>query len=246
MTPNQHNEAQRIAYYLALQRGDGFLPPYDPSHATRDFNIASAQVISPEQSVVPDQLEDQLEVLDVFVESADELFNSAYLKQIQQNGLSVNRQWTANSLDTSTTSPEHEAAKAAVLTIRMFCQNNDATSLGNIAAMLDKMNPEPTAHSNFKKSRANFNAYLSGPPSVGFTNTINANTRRQIWDTFLYGMFAHARLGKRRTIKQWQSQPYAEDIRIQFDLIIIEFIKAVTVMSKACKTIADGKRQIAR
>lgn len=57
-------------------------------------------------------------------------------------------------------------------------------------------------------------------------------------------MFAHAHISKRRTIKQWQSQPYAEEIRMQFDLIVVEFIKVVTIMSKACKTIADDKRQI--
>ncbi|MEZ6041305.1 MAG: hypothetical protein R3C20_12420 [Planctomycetaceae bacterium] len=199
----------------------------------------------PDSPPIPTKLEDQLEVLDTFVESADELAGSTYIKQLQANGLSVIRQWTPNSLTVTTTSPDHEAAKAVVLTLRMFCQNNDATSLGNIASMLANMTADPTALSNFQKSRDNFNAYLNSSPSITFPSDAKANTRRQIWDTFLYGMFAHARIGKRRTIKNWQSQPYADDVRMQFDLIILEFIKAVTIMAKACKTIADSNRSLA-
>lgn len=108
--------------------------------------------------------------------------------------------------------------------------------------MLGMMSADPTSSSNYHKSRANFNRYLNFPPSVTFPSGAKANTRRQIWDTFLYGMFAHARIGKRRIIKNWRSQLYADDIRMQFDLIIVEFIKAVTIMSKACKAIAESKR----
>lgn len=243
MTPEQHNEAQRIAYSFALERGGGSLPPYDADAAKQDFCAASAQVLNG-QSVVPTRLEDQLEVLDTFVDSAEELFNSSYLKQIQQNGLSVKREWTPNSLTTSTTSPEHEAAKAVILTLRMFCQNNDATSLGNIAAMLKTMNPAPAVHSNFTKSRTNFNNYLNSKPSVGFPDTA-AQTRVARFGTHSCTACLPMLISQSaRTIKQWQSQPYAEEIRMQFDLIVVEFIKVVTIMSKACKTIADDKRQI--
>ena len=151
MTPEQHNKAQRIAYSLAVQRGGGSLPPYDPDAAKRDFCAASAQVLK-DQSVVPTRLEDQLEVLDTFIESADELFNSAYLKQVQQNGLSVKREWTLSSLTASTTSPEHEAAKAVVLTLRMFCQNNDATSLGNVCLLYTSPSPRDQRGSRMPSS----------------------------------------------------------------------------------------------
>lgn len=84
----------------------------------------------PDAPPIPKDLDDQLEVLDAFVESVEELITSNYVRQLQANGLSVKHTWTANSLTTTTSSPDHESAKAVVLTLRMFCQNNDATFTG--------------------------------------------------------------------------------------------------------------------
>jgi hypothetical protein len=44
LTSNEFNEAREIAYRLAIRRGGGFLPPYDPEMAKQDFCLAVERV----------------------------------------------------------------------------------------------------------------------------------------------------------------------------------------------------------
>lgn len=205
--------------------------------------IKLCRMPSPERPPIPSTMPDQLEVLDTFVESADELCSSEYVAQIRRDGLSIKREWTPSSVKVTTTNPSQEAAKAVVLTLRLFCQDNDATSLNNVATMLGMMPVDATAAACFHQSRLNFNLFLDSAPTISFPTDAGAATNRQIWDTFLYGKFAHARVAKRRVIKRWQDELYGNDVHVQFDVIVLEFIKAVSIMSKTCKEIAASIRR---
>jgi hypothetical protein len=46
LTTEEHAEARRRAYFFALERGGGRLPPYDPGRAHDDFCRAAGQVIA--------------------------------------------------------------------------------------------------------------------------------------------------------------------------------------------------------
>ncbi len=46
LTPAEHEEARRIAYFIAETRGGGRLPPYDPAAESDDFCRAAGQVIA--------------------------------------------------------------------------------------------------------------------------------------------------------------------------------------------------------
>lgn len=46
LSPAEHAEARRIAYFIAKTRGGGRLPPYDPAASSDDFCRAAGQVIA--------------------------------------------------------------------------------------------------------------------------------------------------------------------------------------------------------
>jgi len=45
LTPDEHAEVQVAAYYRALERGGGWLPPYEPAQAVEDFCWAAERVL---------------------------------------------------------------------------------------------------------------------------------------------------------------------------------------------------------
>ena len=95
--------------------------------------------------------------------------------------------------------------------------------------------PASTLKERFRTSRHNFNSYLDKPTSVGFPADSGASSRRRIFEAFLYGIFAHANPKYRRQVKAWESQPYFDDIRAQFDLVLLEYLKALAALANVCR-----------
>lgn len=187
----------------------------------------------------PTTLEDQLDVLDVFIDSADELTNSWFLRDVKSNGINTGFQWAHGGLlQTTRTGPEHEAVKAVLLTLRFFCQSRtERSSIENVDNLIQTFSIDQELKDRFSQSRSDFNAYLQSSPSITFPVDSNAATRRSILDTLLYGRFAHANPCKRRQALKWQQAPYYDDLRAQFDLIVLEFIKAAAVMAQICREV---------
>jgi hypothetical protein len=182
------------------------------------------------------------EVLEIFVESADELLGSRFLAQAKTGGISTCLSWSqAGGLVAQRTGPEQEAVKAFLLTLRFFCQNNEPTSLCNMEDRISALAIDADFKDKFRKSRANFNTFLDAQPSVGFPAGSGADTRRGIFNTFVYGIFAHAKPKYRRQVKTWESQPYYQDVQAQFDLILLSFLAALAVMANVCRQVLQSE-----
>ena len=176
------------------------------------------------------------EVLEIFVESVDELLNSGLLAQVKTDGISTQLGWSHDTgLLSQRTGPKRDAVKAFLLTLRLFRRNNEPTSLWNMDERIDSLEIDASLKKRFRAARHKFNLYLDKPPSVTFPNGSGADSRRQILEAFLYGVFAHANPKLRRRVNAWEGQPYAEDIRSQFDLILLEFLKALSAMANVCR-----------
>jgi hypothetical protein len=181
------------------------------------------------------------EVLEIFVESADELLGSRFLAQAKTGGISTSLSWSqAGGLLAQRAGPEREAVKAFLLTLRFFCQDNEPTSLCNMEDRISALAIDAGLKDNFRKSRANLNTFLDGQPSVGFSAGSGADTRRDIFNTFMYGVFAHANPKYRRQVKAWEVQPYYDDVQAQFDLILLHFLAALTAMANVCRCVLDA------
>ncbi len=176
------------------------------------------------------------EVLEIFIESVDELLDSGFLAQLKADGISTQLKWSdGTDFLRERTGPKRDAVKALLLTLRLFGQNNEPTSLCKMEERIEGLDIDASLKERFRSSRRNFNSYLDKAPSVTFPNGSGADSRRQILEAFLYGIFAHANPKHRRRVKAWEGKTCFEDIRSQFDLILLEYLKAVSAMANVCR-----------
>ena len=173
------------------------------------------------------------EVLELYVETVDDLLASDFAAQLQKSVV-IRMTWANGRAATSVEGPSRESVKATLLTLRFFCQDNEPTSLRNMAARLPGLAVDQVLKDNFLTSRTNFNRGLDGPLAIP-VQAVGANTRRELFKAFLYGAFAHANPRYRRLVKQWQSQMYMADLEGQFAHILGSFISALSFMAHACR-----------
>lgn len=173
------------------------------------------------------------EILEMFVEAADELSGSTFAAQVRK-GIKVSLLGTPEGLTTRLDGPEHEPTKAFLLTLRLFGQDNDETSLRNMAARVRGLSVSQAPKDRFLESRDNFNAFLDSPLHVPVPDP-TADTKRKVFEAFLYGIYAHTAEDHRRTVKRWREQPWCDDLEAQFFVVLAHFLAAVTAMANACR-----------
>ena len=123
--------------------------------------------------------------------------------------------------------------KALLLTVRFFCQDNE-TSIKNTADLIQGLAVDDALKAEFKAIREQFNTFLAAASPIKFRSSVGADTNQEIFETFLYGCFAHANREKRRRMKAWEDQPYFNDLRAQFDVVLVKFVKAVVALKAVC------------
>ena len=190
---------------------------------------------------LPTTNEDRIDVIDVFLESVDELNSSWFVKQVLDNGINA----TVTLLPDGTTegdvvAPERDAIKAALLTLRFFIQSNtELSSVGNVAQIIahSDLNVDAALVAEYEATRAELNTYLSGAPPVQFPAQFNATTREIIYRTILYGRFAHADIAKRKQALAWEVDPVCPLIRTEFLTIAMDFINFVDRLAQTLRKI---------
>jgi hypothetical protein len=179
------------------------------------------------------------EVLDIFIETVEELQASEFAKQIK-GGIRVGLKAGNAVIISELAGPDREALKAFLLTLRFFRQNNEETSLRNMATRVAGLNVDQGLKDEFLTSRDNFNAFLDGPLAVP-VNGVGADSKRDVFESFLYGVYAHANPDHRRRVKGWEKLPFYADLEAQFLLTVAHFTAAVTSMAETCrKMLASG------
>lgn len=173
------------------------------------------------------------EVLQMFVEAADELSGSTFAEQVKK-GVRVGFLAAPEGIETKVAGPEHEATKSFLLTLRLFGQDNDVTSLRNMAGRVQALAVSQPLKDRFLKSRDNFNSFLDSALNVQVPDP-DADTKRKVFEAFLYGIYAHTAEEHRRTVKRWREQFYYADLEAQFYVILGNFLAAVTAMANACR-----------
>jgi hypothetical protein len=166
----------------------------------------------------------------------DELLDSDFLAQVKADGISTRLEWShGTGFLNQRIGPKRDAVKAFLLTLRFFLQNNEPTSLCNMEDRINGLEIDVSLKEQFRASRHDFNSFLDKPPSVSFPSGTGLGHRRQMLEAFLYGIFAHANPKHRRRVKAWEGQAYFEDVRAQFDLILLEYLKALAAMANVCR-----------
>jgi hypothetical protein len=174
------------------------------------------------------------DVLTMFVESVDELLDSEFLQQVQGVGISCKLEWSNNVFLFNRKGPKRDSIKAVLLTLRFFGQNSEPTSLCNMEERINCLEIDPASKERFRTLRHDINVLLDKAPLIKFPKDAGVNSNRRIYDIILYGIFAHANPEKRKIVKEWEKQPFIQDILCQFDLICLEYINILGDMSRVC------------
>ncbi len=175
----------------------------------------------------------EIESLQIFVESANELEASNFIAQAK-DGISTSiRQLGDRTLLLERRGPEHEAVKALLLTVRFFYQNNE-TSIKKTADLVKGLAVPNALQDEFAVICKQLNKFLDAASPIKFQTSIGADTNREIFEIFLYGCFAHANREKRRRVKSWEQGPCFDDLRARFDVILVAFVSAVAKLKAVC------------
>jgi hypothetical protein len=172
----------------------------------------------------------QLETLKLFNEKAETLKGyERFMESIHERKVEFKQTPETAGLGTITVQgPDNESIAACVLTIRLFIQNNDPISFGNMKKIYDNLDTSQENKNEFNQIRDELNRYLdSGSPLVMsnekanpemiLANDLNERlaelsnasltsenrlTYREILDLFIYGDLSHTNETKREKLKQ--------------------------------------------
>lgn len=180
---------------------------------------------------------DSREQMSRFVERADRVERSRYLRRvIEQGGTSVNFNWSreAGGGTITTNHPDEEAVDALILTARMFVQNNDPISFGNMANLDDDAGISSEWKEQIQGVRQSLNGYLY---SKSFLNIDGKHyTNWEIFDVFLYGHLAHTNMDKATLYKLWSSNQLGFPIVQQaFHMAVMHLLHAVSRLATLCR-----------
>jgi hypothetical protein len=179
-------------------------------------------------------LEQQLETLRLFNDKVSELADSSFIKGLinPETGFRINGQRQDDGtfkVSVSSTGPTPEAVRAFVLTFRFFIQDNEKTSLSNMASLYDSPNIDPQQRAFFQSAFTEVNRMLDSTNLLNFNFNGVAPTNRQVLNIFVYGFLAHANADKYAQYQEWMSVPLAEvALKSCFNLILGKVLEALT------------------
>jgi len=164
-----------------------------------------------------------LHTLKLFNEKAEKLNDLSFTKEVttKKHGVTFNFN-EDRSFSVKRRGPAGEAMDAFVLTLRFFIQDNEKSSLRNLAEIYEKLPILDQKKDRFRRFRKLLNNFLDDK-SFYSTRGINC-TNRQIMDIFIYGGLAHANKEKKEIYDEWMSDSVSEPLTTN------EFVKILQVI----------------
>ncbi|QDV43935.1 hypothetical protein Enr13x_37950 [Stieleria neptunia] len=170
-----------------------------------------------------------------FIKSATEVYESRYAQELQQPiSVSVHFNLKEGFAESSRTGPDEESVKAAILTLRFFCQDNEDISMRNMAAFTKGLSVNQSLKDEFETIRDEFNAYLDrdhGPPIFKIGGHTIRN--REIFEAFMYGKYAH--LTKHEIVAGWETLIQYDGMRAGFDRVLRQFVQTLVWLRTVCE-----------
>ncbi len=173
--------------------------------------------------------------LELFREKAKELEDSIFIQSVAKSGslgTSIKGR-VGEPLTPQRTGPTEDEVRSSILTIRLFCQDNDRISIRKISSLVASLPIDQPIKDEYARWRSELNAFLDSPTSTGFDLGNGPITRRFLFETFLYGFYAHLEEPKFKLISEWRGMPFFADMKTEFDLILLKFTQAVARLSRA-------------
>jgi hypothetical protein len=174
-----------------------------------------------------------ISILKLFNEKVDKLIKSRFVNHIQENkGMKVSiRSSIGEKVNISHNLPDQDAIDAFVLTIRFFIQDNESTSLRNMAKLYDDITVSSSIKDDFNWVRNKLNSELNKKSMFNLQH--KQLSRGEIFDTFIYGGLAHANKEKKEDFDKWMSvEPLAAFVVAEFNNVLIYFLDCIAYVRK--------------
>jgi hypothetical protein len=173
-----------------------------------------------------------IEAMTLFNEKTDELINSNFVKHMQSVDLKVSlRMLSGGEVEVKHTLPDQEIIKAFVLTIRFFIQDNESSSLRNLAKIFEKLHISDDLKNYFSRARNRLNQEFE---KKSFLNLNGKElTYREIFDTFIFGGLAHANKEKKKEYDNWMKDvSIASLLGMEFYTFLMYFLNCIAYIRK--------------
>ena|SRR2546425_3449235 len=129
--------------------------------------------------------------------------------------------------------PTQEEIHAFVCNLRLFIQENDATSFRNISESYAALGVSPELKDRFEACRGRLNEWLDSKSSLGMGSGPLRN--RRIFEVFVYGEIAHSNPKKRRELERWRENtlffPLLETHFVNIMAKFMRFLEEVVVLN---------------
>lgn len=171
---------------------------------------------------------EQLRVLERFNEKVEKLDRLRFLHDPAQVGAIV--EWRKGvGWDRVHVGPEEESIDAAVLSLRFFLQNNEPTSLCNMAVLYPVLGVSAALVTDFRQLRQELNQYLDSPSNLAISDD-RQMTYREILELFLWGSLSHANSHHEATFRAVSQTPFFPLFQADFVATVRNFIRALGLM----------------
>ena len=135
-------------------------------------------------------IDDHIRILERFNEKVGRLNQRGFAEESKGGGTIV--EWRKGlGWDGIHVGPSERTVEASVLTLRFFIQDNESTSLSNIAQLYSNLNIEAQLATQFCETRDKLNSYLDSASNLSISEE-GPMTHRDILKLFIYGDLAHA------------------------------------------------------
>lgn len=130
--------------------------------------------------------------LNSFNETVDQLQGFSFWKSFpSKSGINITWDYTESGVrvNSKILGPDDEPISAFILKYRLFIQNKDDISLGNMDKIYSEIDLDKEYYEKFKSYRQSINDILDKPSNVQLNKHVV--TIREIQDMFIYGVWTH-------------------------------------------------------
>ena len=178
--------------------------------------------------------QDNILVLERFNEKVEKLERIRFLEDAAQGGAIV--EWRKGiGWDGIHVGPKGESIDSVVLTLRFFLQNNEPTSLFNMAILYQELGVDSTTVDEFLQVQQEINNYLESHSNLAISNA-RRMTHREIMEMFLWGDLSHANKNHEATFKAVSQTPF-------FPLFQADFVGTLCCVIRGLREIRNVNRK---
>jgi hypothetical protein len=180
--------------------------------------------------------QDDIDTLKRFNLTVDELTNSYFVKESAQRKIGMQFKWELNrntdelEFEYNKSNHNEEFIRSFVLTLRLFIQDNEPYSIKKMSELYTLLPVTEEYKIVFNSLRDNFNKFLDEPATT-FSN--DKPSRRKVFNTIIYGKYAHRNSKKIIQMKTWQVDALDWDMAFyEFQLLLTDFLNIVKLIKK--------------